>query len=347
MTPLTPARNTTTSNAPDLRGRSFLKELDFTAAEFLSLIELSVSLKADKRAGREHPRLTGKNIALIFEKTSTRTRAAFEVAAHDQGAHVTYMGPGETQLGRKESMVDTARVLGRMFDGIEYRGFGQEKVEALAEFSGVPVWNGLTDEWHPTQMVADILTMQEHCSKPLSEIAYCYMDDARNNTAHSLLVTGALLGMDVRIASPVSLQPDGTVEKAAEELAFDSGARLTVTEDVAVAVRGADFVYTDVWLSMGEPVEAWAERIRLLLRYQVTSDVLEATGNSDVKFMHCLPALHDGHTEVGAQLAAQYGLDALEVTDNVFESPRSIVFDQAENRLHTIKAIMVATLGDL
>ena len=346
MNPVTSTAAGPTSGTTDLRGRSFLKELDFTAAEFLSLIELSRSLKADKRSRREDPRLTGKNIALIFEKTSTRTRAAFEVAAHDQGAHVTYLGPGETQLGRKESMVDTARVLGRMFDGIEYRGFGQDKVEALGQFSGVPVWNGLTDQWHPTQMVADILTMQEHCSKPLAEITYCYMGDARNNTAHSLLVTGALLGMDVRITAPVSLQPDDTVQKAALGLALVSGARLTVTDNVGEAVQGADFVYTDVWLSMGEPVEAWGERIRLLLPYQVTTEVLEATGNPDVKFMHCLPALHDGHTDVGAQLAAQYGLDALEVTDEVFESPRSIVFDQAENRLHTIKAIMVATLGD-
>jgi len=331
--------------ATNLHGRNFLKELDFTADEFLSLIDLSASLKADKRAGCEVCHLTGKNIALIFEKTSTRTRAAFEVAAHDQGAHVTYLGPGETQLGRKESMVDTARVLGRMFDGIEYRGFGQDKVVALGEFAGVPVWNGLTDQWHPTQMVADILTMREHCTKPLTEITYCYMGDARNNTAHSLLVTGALLGMDVRIASPTSLQPDPTVLSAAEELAFASKARIMVTEDIAEATSGADFIYTDVWLSMGEPVEAWGERIRLLLPYQVTTAVLETTGNPDVKFMHCLPALHDGHTEVGGQLAAQYGLDALEVTDEVFESPRSIVFDQAENRLHTIKAIMVATLG--
>ncbi|HXQ43489.1 MAG TPA: ornithine carbamoyltransferase [Acidimicrobiales bacterium] len=330
----------------DLRGRSFLKEIDFTAAEFLSLIELSASLKTEKRSGAEIPRLGGKNIALIFEKTSTRTRAAFEVAAHDQGAHVTYLGPGETQLGRKESMVDTARVLGRMFDGIEYRGFGQERVETLGRSAGVPVWNGLTDQWHPTQMLADILTMREHCSKELTTISYCYMGDARNNTAHSLLVTGALLGMDVRIAAPAGLQPDPAVQRSAEELAVDSGARITVTEDVAAAVRGADFLYTDVWLSMGEPVEAWGERIHLLLPYQVTTDVVEATGNPDVKFMHCLPALHDRHTEVGAQLAAQYGLDALEVTDAVFESPRSIVFDQAENRLHTIKAVMVATLRD-
>jgi len=330
----------------DLRGRNFLKELDFTAAEFWSFIELGSSLKAEKCRQRERRRLSGKNIALIFEKTSTRTRAAFEVAAHDQGAHVTYLGPGETQLGHKESMVDTARVLGRMFDGIEYRGFDQEKVETLGRVAGVPVWNGLTDQWHPTQMLADILTMLEHCSKPLAEIAYCYMGDARNNTAHSLLVTGALLGMDVRVASPASLQPDVGVQTSAEKLASDSGARITVTEDVARAVRGADYVYTDVWLSMGEPVEAWGDRIHFLLPYQVTAQVMRTSGNADVKFMHCLPALHDRHTEVGAQLAADYGLDALEVTDDVFESAWSIVFDQAENRLHTIKAVMVATLGD-
>ncbi len=330
----------------DLRGRNFLKELDFTAAEFLWLVELGESLKIEKRSGRENRRLGGKNIALIFEKTSTRTRAAFEVAAHDQGAHVTYMGPGETQLGRKESMVDTARVLGRMFDGIEYRGFGQEKVETLGRFAGVPVWNGLTDQWHPTQMLADILTMREHGTKPLTELAYCYLGDARNNTAHSLLVTGALLGMDVRMAAPAGLQPDPSVRESAEKLAVRSGARITVTDDVAAAVRGVDFLYTDVWLSMGEPVEAWGDRIKLLLPYQVTTDIVGATGNPDVAFMHCLPALHDRTTEVGAQLAAQYGVDALEVTDAVFESPRSIVFDQAENRLHTIKAVMVATLGD-
>ena len=342
MTPPVPVR----TEVADLRGRSFLKELDFTADEFLSLLELSASLKAEKRSGSEIPRLGGKNIALIFEKTSTRTRAAFEVAAHDQGAHVTYLGPGETQLGRKESMVDTARVLGRMFDGIEYRGFGQERVETLGQFAGVPVWNGLTDQWHPTQMLADIRTMREHSPKPLTRIAYGYLGDARNNTAHSLLVTGALLGMDVRIAAPAGLQPDPAVVASAEQLAVDSGARITVTDDVTAAVRGVDYLYTDVWLSMGEPVEAWGERIHLLLPYRVTTDVVEMTGNPEVKFMHCLPALHDRHTEVGAQLAAQYGLDALEVTDAVFESPRSIVFDQAENRLHTIKAVMVATLGD-
>jgi len=335
-----------TGATPDLRGRNFLKELDFTAAEFLSLVELGGVLKVDNYLRRETPQLGGRNIALIFEKTSTRTRAAFEVAAHDQGAHVTYLGPGETQLGRKESMEDTARVLGRMFDGIEYRGFGQERVETLGRYAGVPVWNGLTDQWHPTQMLADILTMQEHSAKTLSEITYCYLGDARNNTAHSLLVTGALLGMDVRIAAPSSLQPAAAVQEEAHNRATISGARITVTEDVTVAVRGADYLYTDVWLSMGEPVEQWGDRIRLLLPYQVTSAVLAATRNPDVKFMHCLPALHDVHTDIGAQLAGRYGVSALEVTDEVFESPNSIVFDQAENRVHTIKAVMVATLGD-
>jgi len=345
MTLPTPLHTGGLTDVGHLRGRNFLKELDFTASEFLSLVDLSVSLKRARREHREDPRLVGKNFALIFEKTSTRTRAAFEVAAHDQGAHVSYLGPGETQLGRKESMEDTARVLGRMFDGIEYRGFGQEIVETLGRSAGVPVWNGLTDQWHPTQMLADILTMREHCPKPLDQIAFCYLGDAHNNTAHSLLVTGALLGMDVRISSPVDLQPHLDVRKAAERLAHDSGARITITEVVAEAVKDADFLYTDVWLSMGEPVEKWGERIRLLLPYQVSADVVEATGNPDVRFMHCLPALHDRHTEIGAELGAEYGLDALEVTDDVFLSPHSIVFDQAENRLHTIKAVMVATLG--
>ncbi|MGO9344087.1 MAG: ornithine carbamoyltransferase [Acidimicrobiales bacterium] len=336
----------TSGPSVDLRGRNFLKEVDFTASEFLSLIDLSASLKSEKHGRREIARLSGKNVALIFEKTSTRTRAAFEVAAHDQGAHVTYLGPGETQLGRKESMVDTARVLGRMFDGIEYRGFGQDRVEALGLNAGVPVWNGLTDEWHPTQMLGDMLTMEEHSAKRLTEIAYCYVGDARNNTAHSLLVTGALLGMDVRMAAPASLQPESGVQQTARTLADSSGARITVTDELHEAALGADFIYTDVWLSMGEPVESWKERIRLLVPYQVTTAVMDETRNPDTKFMHCLPALHDRNTEVGAELASQYGLSALEVSDEVFESSRSIVFDQAENRLHTIKAVMVATMGD-
>jgi ornithine carbamoyltransferase len=290
--------------------------------------------------GFQGHRLAGRSIALIFEKTSTRTRAAFEVAAHDEGGHVTYLGPGESQLGRKESVKDTARVLGRMFDGIEYRGFAQADVETLAEFAGVPVWNGLTDAWHPTQMLADILTMRDHAGKPLSDVSYCYLGDGRNNTANSLLVTGALLGLDTRICAPAALQPSAQVQDIARRLAAGSGARLTVTG----AVRGADFLYTDVWLSMGEPPGEWDERIDQLLPYQVNASVLAATGNPAVKFMHCLPALHNRDTEIGQQVYAKRGIKALEVTEDVFESPASIVFDQAENRLHTIEATMLATI---
>ena len=286
-----------------------------------------------------------RNIALIFEKTSTRTRSAFEVAAHDQGAHVTYLGPEESQLGHKESMKDTARVLGRMFDGIEYRGFSQAGLEVLGQYAGVPVWNGLTNEWHPTQMLADVLTMQDHASKPLERISYCYLGDARNNTANSLLVTGALLGLDVRIAAPEALWPSPEVRAIAHELGIRSGARVTFTDDVFLGVRGVDFVYTDVWLSMGEPPDEWDERIDQLLPYQVNGAVMHAAGNPDVKFMHCLPALHNTDTEIGRQIFDKRGLTALEVTEEVFESSASIVFDQAENRLHTIKAAMVATLG--
>jgi len=329
----------------DLRGRSLLKEIDFTAAEFRYLIDLGARLRADKRAGHPGGRLAGRNIALIFEKASTRTRSAFEVAAHDEGAHVTYLGPEESQLGYKESMKDTARVLGRMFDGIEYRGFAQESVEILGQYSGVPVWNGLTDEWHPTQMLADMLTMRDHAGKPLDQVSYCYLGDARNNTANSLLVTGALLGMDTRICAPAQLQPSAEVSAIAGGLAGESGAMLTITEDIDAAVAGADFLYTDVWLSMGEPAGEWDKRIDLLLDYQVNSAVLAATGNPDVKFLHCLPALHNSETEVGRQICARRGLSELEVTDEVFESPASVVFDQAENRMHTIKAVMVATLG--
>jgi len=329
----------------DLRGRSLLKEIDFTAAEFRYLIDLGARLRADKRAGHPGGRLAGRNIALIFEKASTRTRSAFEVAAHDEGAHVTYLGPEESQLGYKESMKDTARVLGRMFDGIEYRGFAQESVEILGQYSGVPVWNGLTDEWHPTQMLADMLTMRDHAGKPLDQVSYCYLGDARNNTANSLLVTGALLGMDTRICAPAQLQPSAEVSAIAAGLAGESGAMLTITEDIDAAVAGADFLYTDVWLSMGEPAGEWDKRIDLLLDYQVNSAVLAATGNPDVKFLHCLPALHNSETEVGRQICARRGLSELEVTDEVFESPASVVFDQAENRMHTIKAVMVATLG--
>jgi ornithine carbamoyltransferase len=329
----------------DLRGRSLLKEIDFSPAEFRYLIDLGARLRADKRAGRPGGRLAGRNIALIFEKASTRTRSAFEVAAHDEGAHVTYLGPAESQLGYKESMKDTARVLGRMFDGIEYRGFAQESVEILGKYSGVPVWNGLTDAWHPTQMLADMLTMRDHAAKPLDQVAYCYLGDARNNTANSLLVTGALLGMDTRICAPAQLQPAAQVRDIAAGLAAGSGAALTVTEDIEAAVRGADFVYTDVWLSMGEPPGEWDKRIDLLLDYQVNSAVLAATGNPAVKFLHCLPALHNTETEVGRQIYTRRGLAELEVTEEVFESAASVVFDQAENRMHTIKAVMVATLG--
>jgi ornithine carbamoyltransferase len=329
-----------------LRGRSLLKETDLTAEEFVHLVDLGARLRAEKHAGQRGSRLIGRNIALIFEKTSTRTRSAFEVAAHDEGAHVTYIGPGESQLGRKESMKDTARVLGRMFDAIEYRGAAQQAVETLGAYAGVPVWNGLTDDWHPTQMLADILTMRDHTSKPLTEIVCCYVGDGRNNVANSLLVTGALLGMDVRICAPGPLQPRPGVAGTARALAAGSGARLTVTADTEEAVLGADYLYTDVWLSMGEPAEEWDRRIDLLLPYQVNQKLMAATGNPEVRFLHCLPALHNRDTEIGERLYDKRGLAALEVTEDVFESPASVVFDQAENRLHTIKALMVATAGD-
>ena len=327
-----------------LRGRHFVKELDVTPEEFQSLLTLSAELKAAKRERAERQRLTGRNIALIFEKTSTRTRCAFEVAAHDQGAHTTYLDPSGSQIGHKESVRDTARVLGRMFDGIEYRGRRQADVEALAEHAGVPVWNGLTDEWHPTQSLCDVFTMTEHTGRPPQEIAYAFVGDARNNVGNSLLVAGALLGMDVRLVAPPGLLPSAEVQAAARELAGRSGARITLTDDVAEGVRGVDFVHTDVWVSMGEPKEVWAERIALLRPYQVNEAVLEATGNPAVRFMHCLPAFHDRETAVGEEIFTEFGLDGLEVTDDVFESKASIVFDQAENRLHTIKAVMVATL---
>jgi ornithine carbamoyltransferase len=330
----------------NLRNRHFLKELDFTPQEFRFLLDLSKQLKAAKYAGTEQPRLRGKNIALIFEKTSTRTRCAFEVAAADQGAHTTYLDPSGSQIGHKESVRDTARVLGRMFDGIEYRGHGQAVVEELAAHAGVPVWNGLTDEWHPTQMLADLLTIEEHTVKPLSEVSLAYLGDARNNMGNSLLVTGALMGLDIRVVAPGELWPAAEVREAAERLAAVSGARITLTADVAEGVLGADFLYTDVWVSMGEPKEVWEERIAQLKPYQVSTEVLAATGNPSVKFLHCLPAFHDLGTEVGRQMHALTGMTALEVTDEVFESPHSIVFDQAENRLHTIKAVLVATLGD-
>ncbi|MFI9551529.1 ornithine carbamoyltransferase [Nonomuraea endophytica] len=331
----------------NLRGRSFLKELDFTPEEFGFLLRLAADLKAAKYAGVEQQRLKGKNIALIFEKSSTRTRCAFEVAAHDQGAHVTYLDPSGSQMGHKESVKDTARVLGRMFDGIEYRGSAQSNVEELALYSGVPVWNGLTDEWHPTQMLADMLTMKEHSDKPLHDISFAYLGDARNNMGNSLLVTGAMFGMDVRLVAPKALQPDRQmVVKPAKDLAKQTGATITITDDVAKGVKGVDYLYTDVWVSMGEPKEVWDERIKLLKPYQINDKVVKATGNPKVKFMHCLPAFHNRETKVGEDIYEKTGLDALEVTESVFESPRSIVFDEAENRLHTIKAIMVATLGD-
>ncbi len=309
------------------------------------MINEAALLREEKRSGTEVPRLTGRNIALIFEKTSTRTRSAFEVAAHDQGAHVTYLGPDDSQLGHKESVRDTARVLGRMFDGIEYRGFDQEAVETLARCAGVPVWNGLTDQWHPTQMLADVLTMLDHAARPIEDIAYCYVGDARNNTANSLLVTGALLGADVRLAAPTSLQPTREVRDLADRLAVVSGARLMVTNELEKAVRDVDFLYTDVWLSMGEPEGDWADRINKLVPFQVNARMLASTQNPSVKVLHCLPALHNRETEVGEMVFEKWGLDALEITEDVFESDASVVFDQAENRLHTIKAILVSTLS--
>lgn len=330
----------------NLRNRNFLKEIDFTQQEFGFLLKLSAELKAAKYGGYEQPRLKGKNIALIFEKTSTRTRCAFEVAAYDQGAHVTYLGPEGSQIGHKESMKDTARVLGRMYDGIEYRGFAQETVEILGKYAGVPVWNGLTDEWHPTQMLADILTMQEHSPKHREEISYCYVGDCRSNMGNSLTVTGTLLGMDVRICGPKELHPHPDVVTKAKELAAKSGARFLLTDDVQEAVKGVDYIYTDVWVSMGEAKEVWDERIRLLKPYQVNSAMMNATGNPNVKFMHCLPAFHNRETKVGADIYSKTGMESLEVTEEVFESERSIVFAEAENRMHTIKAVMVATLGD-
>ena len=329
----------------NLRNRSFVKELDFTPKEWKFLLDLAAELKVAKYAGSEQPRLSRKNIALIFEKTSTRTRCAFEVAAFDQGARVTYLDPAGSQIGHKESMEDTARVLGRMYDGIEYRGSAQSNVETLAEYAGVPVWNGLTDEWHPTQMLCDMLTMREHSGKHDEDIAFAYLGDAHNNVGNSLLVAGAMMGMDVRIVAPRSLWNPSSVITEAQRIAEDTGARILHTEDVQEGVAGVDFLYTDVWVSMGESKDVWAERINLLKPYQVNMDVVRATGNPKVKFMHCLPGFHDRHTKVGEDLFQQTGMSALEVTDDVFESRHSIVFDQAENRMHTIKAVLVATLG--
>ena len=328
-----------------LKGRHFLKIYDFTPKELQYLLTLSAELKAAKYAGTEQHRLEGKNIVLIFEKTSTRTRCSFEVAAHDQGAHVTYLDPSGSQIGKKESMADTARVLGRMFDGIEYRGFAQPIVEELAKYAGVPVWNGLTNESHPTQILADFLTMQEHCEKPLHAISFCYLGDARYNMGNSLMMGAAKMGMDYRAAAPKAFWPDQKILKMAQEVAKSTGAKITITDDAKSAVKGCDFLYTDVWVSMGEPASAWAERINLMKPYQVNMQLLEATNNPKCQFLHCLPAFHDRGTTIGEEIFQKYGLDALEVTNEVFESEHSIVFDEAENRMHTIKAVMVATLG--
>ena len=324
---------------------SLLKELDLDKKEILALLDLARDLKRAKGQGTERPKLVGRNIALIFEKASTRTRCAFEVAAHDQGAHVTYLGPDGNDIGSTESIRDTARVLGRMFDGIEFRGFAQAGVEQLAEHSGVPVWNGLTTEWHPTQMLADVLTMTEHHPGPLEEVAYCFLGDGRNNVARSLLITGALLGMDVRIAAPQALWPPADVLETAHTLAAESGARILVTDDAERGVEGVHFVYTDVWVSMGESDADWATRVPLLLPYRVTPELMASSGRTDTLFMHCLPSVHDTESDLGRRLNQQFGLDGAEVSNDVFESSASIVFDQAENRMHTIKAVMVSALG--
>ncbi|MCP9759745.1 ornithine carbamoyltransferase [Aquitalea sp. S1-19] len=331
----------------NLKGRHFLKELDFTPREIKYMLDLARDLKRAKYAGNEEQRMVGKNIALIFEKTSTRTRCSFEVAAHDQGAHVTYIDPSSSQLGHKESIADTARVLSRFYDGIEFRGFAQDDVEELAKYSCVPVFNGLTDEWHPTQMLCDVMTMTENCDKPMSQIAYAYVGDAHNNMGHSLMVIGCMMGMDVRIGGPKGLEPDAELVKQCHEIAKQTGARLTVTNDPKVAVKGADFIHTDVWVSMGEPIERWGERIALLKPFRVDAALMAASGNPNIKFMHCLPAFHNTKTKVGKQIAAQSPefADGIEVTDEVFESPVCLAFEQAENRMHTIKAIMVATIG--
>lgn len=332
------------TSTASLTGRSFLRELDFSPAEWRSLVDLTIALKAERAEGREVQRLAGRCIALVFEKTSTRTRCAFEVAAYHQGAHVTVLDPSGSQIGHKESVADTARVLGRFYDGIEYRGAAQETVETLARYAGVPVWNGLTDEWHPTQALCDAVTMLEHAGKPADEIAFAYLGDARFNMGNSLLVLGALMGMDVRIVAPEPLQPAEDVVAAAQAVASDTGARVTVTADLDSGVHGVDFVHTDVWVSMGEPKDVWADRIERLTPYRVDARLMERTGNPATRFMHCLPAYHDLGTAVGREIHAEFGLTALDVTDDVFEGPASIVFDQAENRMHSIKAVLVATL---
>ena len=332
--------------AINLHARHFLKLLDFSHQEIDYLLELAAELKWAKSAGTEEQKLVGRNIALIFEKTSTRTRCAFEVAAYDQGAHVTYLGPSGSQIGAKESMKDTARVLGRMYDGIQYRGYEQSIVEELAKYAGVPVWNGLTNEFHPTQILADFLTMIEHCKKPLSEIKFAYLGDARNNMGNSLMVGAAKMGMDFRAAAPKACQPAVMLQRQCRKIAEESGAKITVTDNLAEAVKDCDFLYTDVWVSMGEPDEVWAERIELLKPYQVNKKAMELTGNPHVKFLHCLPANHDRDTKIGEAIYQKFGLASMEVTNEIFESEASIVFDQAENRMHTIKAVMVATLGN-
>lgn len=329
----------------NLRNRHFLKLLDFTPGEIKFLLDLALDLKKAKYAGFEQQRLVGKNIALIFEKSSTRTRCAFEVAAFDQGAHVTYLGPSGSQMGAKESMKDTARVLGRMYDGIEYRGFGQAIVEELAKYAGVPVWNGLTNEYHPTQVLADFLTMMEYSDKPLHQVKFAYLGDARNNMGNSLLVGAAKMGMDFRSVAPPSVQPNKELVATANRIAGQTGATITITDDLNKGLKGCDFLYTDVWVSMGEPEKVWQERINLLKPYQVNAAALEKTGNPHVKFMHCLPAFHNRETTIGEEVFGKFGLEAMEVTEEVFESPASIVWDEAENRIHTIKAVMVATLG--
>jgi len=329
----------------NLRNRNFLKLLDFSPKEIQFFLDLAADLKKTKYTGTEQPMLKGKNIVLLFEKDSTRTRCSFEVAALDQGAHVTYLGPSGSQMGKKESMKDTARVLGRLYDGIEYRGYSQDIVEALGKYSGVPVWNGLTTEFHPTQILADFLTMLEHSDKPLNQISFCYLGDARNNMGNSLMVGAAKMGMDFRAAAPKACQPDTKLVDQCKEIAKETGAKIKITDKVDEAVKGVDFLYTDVWVSMGEPAEVWEERIKLLKPYQVNRDVVKKTGNPKVKFLHCLPAFHNRETTVGEEIYQKYGLEAMEVTEDVFESPMSIVFDEAENRLHTIKAVMVATLG--
>ena len=334
------------STVIDLRGKHLLRLADFSPEEITYLIDLAAELKAAKREGREEQKLVGKEIALIFEKDSTRTRCAFEVAAYDQGAHVTFIGPSGSHMGHKETVKDTARVLGRMYDAIEYRGFAQDTAEELARWAGVPIYNGLTDEWLPTQILADFLTFREHVGKPLHEVAFCYLGDARFNMADSYLIGGAKLGMDVRIASPRSLWPRDEIVEQARSIASETGAQITISEDAAEAVKGADVLLTDVWVSMGEADEVWAERIELLRPYQINAETMAATGNPDAKFMHCLPAFHNTETQVGKEIFEKFGMEALEVTEEVFESPASLVFDEAENRLHTIKAVMVATLGD-